>query len=158
LDVEVARAETARLIYDEGRRLRELQDRRVDDIRQRSITVLSLVSSAVVIVAGLADEGVLGGRPLAIAAAAVVLMILSGVIVQVPQGGYNEGPNINQLVEIQYAEAHPGHQVLRDLGCYHYSHYRANNRGVLKWMHRGFAAELVFAAAAVVAVLAGVTF
>lgn len=154
-DIDAARLETGRLIYDEGRRLRDLQDRRVDEIRQRSITVLSLVSAAVVVVAGVSDKHHIASGWIYLASVFVGLMVLSGVIVHVPRGGYREGPNVQQLAERQYAEAHPAHQVMRDLGWYHYDHYRANNRGVLRSINRAFTMELVFAAFAVAAVLVG---
>lgn len=155
-DVEERRAGTARLIYEEATRLRSAQDHRVNDVRQRSITVLSLVSSAVVIVVGLTSDDGMDLGTVRFAAAAVACMILSGVVVHLPLL-YNEGPNIHQLTTAQYNEAHPAHQTLRDLATYHYDHYLANNHHALRWINWGFRAELVFAAAAVLGVLIGVS-
>lgn len=150
---EVYRAEIARVMYDEARRLRELQDGRINDIRQRSITVLTLVSAAVVVVSGVSDTARTNSVAMQFALLAVVAMILSGVAVHVPIGGYSEGPSISDLHDHQYKDADPGYQVLRDVSLYHHQHYQDNNRGVLKWINLGFAAELIFAAAAVVAVI-----
>jgi hypothetical protein len=152
---ETDRAQTARIMYDESRRLRDLQDERIRDLQQRSITVLTLVSAAVTIVAGVSSAARVERGALTVALVAVVGMVFSGVVVHIPKGGYREGPNVDDLHDIQYSSAHPGYQVLRDVGLYHFEHYRKNNDGVLKWINIGFACELVFAAVAVVSILSG---
>ncbi len=141
-------------ILAEARRLRELQEGRVDEVRRRSMTLVSLMTPAVIVVAGVADDP---NRPLlALGVSALVLALACTALVQFAKGTYQEGPNILELTAVQYGERHPRHQLLRDLATYHFEIYRSNNGGTLADLHKWFDLQIASCAFAAVLTIAAV--
>jgi hypothetical protein len=72
------------------------------EMRKRSLTLLSFVPAAIVVVDGLADQHRIGTRPLVVTLIAVGVMVVAGVVVQLPLA-YADGPSVIQLAKVQYS-------------------------------------------------------
>jgi hypothetical protein len=151
---EKARDESSLLLYEEALRLRNLQDARLEDMRKRSLTLLSFVSAAVTVVVGVADEHEISTGAIWAALVMVGVMVGSAIVVQSPSD-YIDGPDIKSMASEHYEHADPGHRVRRDLATYHYDHFVKNERKPISRAADALKIEIAAGGGAVIAVLIG---
>lgn len=141
------------MVLEEGRRIRDLQERRVDDLRRRSVTVASLVGSSVVVVAAVRGKEFGDWRFLVLAG--LLVMFIAAGLIHMPRD-YIEGPDVESL----YAASATGKFTLNalnlDMGRRHYEHWNSNNIGPIKWMTFAFVGQLTAAAGALIGATFGV--
>jgi hypothetical protein len=150
------RADLAPLILAESEALRERQDKRIDDLRTRSISMVTVVSSAVALATALTKNADPAWWSVVGLIAGLILMTAGAVAVHKPKGGFVEGHNVAQLAADQYEKAVPLHVLQRDLATYTYNHYISNEDGPVAWMQGAFTLQLVGAALAVGSVVTSV--
>lgn len=152
--VSTNRGASSRLIFDEAMRQRGLQDGRFADMRKRSIELVTFLGGASTLALGWAVRRQdVSQWATSVAAVALAVMVVAAIGTQLPRG-YSDGPNIDQLVERQFNEAHEEHLVRRDLAVY-YSRILDRNEKAIRWAARCLRVELVSAATAVVAIVLG---
>jgi hypothetical protein len=170
----------AKLMLDEALHQRDDQWKSVEDYRQRSIAVFTVISGAVLLVAGLtADAGSLPQWSLAASGVFMVVMVAGALGVHAPRPGFRLSPNLHDVDAMQFRDADPEHLVRRDLALYHERNIRWNRAlrsaqerrqqedgdgsdeellprfGPVTWIQVLFIVELVAAAGVVSSVLAG---
>lgn len=149
------REATGKLIYEEAVRIRALQEARVNDLRARSISVVSVASAALVLAAA-AGRDALNGWLAASTVVAIAAGTIAAIKVQHSFGQYVEGPDIDELINVQFDTAASLASVYRDLASYHYSDYNDNEDGPIDRMRLWFTVEAVFVSVAISVLLAGV--
>jgi hypothetical protein len=146
------REHTGRLMYEEAKRARDLQERRVDGLKSRATTLLTTIGSAVVIVAGVADH-----LPDWSTLASLVFVAVAAVLCfdAIRPRDSIEGPNVDDLAKEQFANASPPELVLRDLAHYHWEAYTAIEEDSVNPIAKSVRFELVAAALALLVILVG---
>lgn len=156
-DEDQAREESSKLMYAEALRLRDLQDGRLGDMRQRSMTLLSYVTAAITLVIGFAADHDFHPAAALVAIGSIVGMVVAAVCVQSPKN-YCDGPDIAALASGAYEGADPLHRVRRDLATYHYEHFLSNEKSAVSRSARALKFQMALAGIATVAIVIGFSF
>lgn len=134
---------------------RENQETYVGMLRSRAISVLTIVSGALLIVAAFADLTSISGWFVLAAATGVGVIVLSAVQVHRPRGGFYTGPQLQGQITSSQEQGHLDVMVRWRLAEWTAENITRNDKGPIARMQWWFLLELVAAAAVVLAVLLG---
>ena len=132
------------------------QDGYVNDLRSRSITVLSAVSGALLVFAAFADLAAVSRWFVGALAFGVAGMVLGAVQVHRPRGGFYKGPELQHEMTSSKNCGALDVAVRWRIAEWTAENIRRNEDGPIAWMQWWFLLELVSAAVVVVAGLLGV--